>query len=200
MSAKKIDFSSVTGMVGNVPDAEIAKILACSIETVRRHRVGRGIRPLVNSQSVRPAVSGVAPFAYLLGTMPDAQIARKSGCSIVAVANYRRSKGIATFVVPAAHVADNTPPAARVPEASVDRSDAFPAPAATLPEPEPSALVELLTFEVTFFSSRDSTHRRLTIAGRSLTQVSEAAEAEAVRCGEIVDNIVRKPLVYLAET
>ncbi len=196
MSAKKIDFSSVTNMVGNVPDAEIAKILTCSIETVRRHRVGRGIRPLASPQS-RPAVSGVAPFAYLLGTMPDAQIARKSGCSIVAVANYRRSKGIATFVVPAAHVADNTPPAARVPEASVDRSDAFPA---TLPEPEPSALTELLTFEVSFFSPRDTTHRRLIIVGRSLTQVVKAAEAEAARCGEIVDNIVRKPLVYLAET
>lgn len=87
------------GLLGRVPDAEIARRAGVSVRTIASYRArhdidgyrGRRRRPPPRGQRE----SRVASFRHLLGEVPDRVVADLAGMSLGAIRNYRVKKGIA---------------------------------------------------------------------------------------------------------
>jgi len=83
--------------LGNLPDAEVARLANVSIRTVAsfraRHNIPgyRGPRRMVGPAGRK---SRIDPFVDLLGKVPDRVVAEKAGVSLNAVRNYRVKRGI----------------------------------------------------------------------------------------------------------
>ena len=84
--------------LGQVPDAEVARLAGVSIRTIASFRARHDIAGYKGPR--RPSVSGkrkrskIDPFVHLLGQVPDRIVAEKASVSLNAVRNYRVKKGI----------------------------------------------------------------------------------------------------------
>lgn len=86
-------------LLGNVPDAEVAREAGVSVRTVAsfraRHNVPGYTGPRRSARSQKRRPSKIDAFAHLLGTVPDRVVAQQAGVSLNAVRNYRNKRGIA---------------------------------------------------------------------------------------------------------
>lgn len=108
-------------LLGEVPDAEVAKLAGVSVRTVAsfraRHDIPGYSGPRRASTRSRKRQSKIDPFAHLLGQVPDRVVAEKAGVSLNAVRNYRVKRGIpaagraATAPVEAAPASPDVAPA-----------------------------------------------------------------------------------------
>lgn len=84
--------------LGNIPDAEVARLAAVSVRTIASFRARHGIPgyrgPRRSTGARGPRRSRIDPFAHLLGQVPDRVVAEKAGVSLNAVRNYRVKRGI----------------------------------------------------------------------------------------------------------
>ena len=99
-------------MLGQVPDSEIAAMAGVKVSSVAAYRRRHGI-PTFDSPATatpEPVTEGspsarrkagrrskLDPYADLLGTVPDREVAAKAGVSTSAVAVYRRRWGLPAF-------------------------------------------------------------------------------------------------------
>jgi transposase len=85
-------------ILGNVPDAEVAREAGVSVRTVAsfraRHNVPGYTGPRRSARSQKRRPSKIDAFAHLLGTVPDRVVAQQAGVSLNAVRNYRNKRGI----------------------------------------------------------------------------------------------------------
>jgi len=91
---RRFDVDWAAQPLGTVPDAQIAAALGCSVHTVRRARVRRGIRPTHAAAAER---RGIDWDAQPLGREPDHAIARRLGVHPSSVGSARQRRGIAAF-------------------------------------------------------------------------------------------------------
>ncbi|MFK7931511.1 MAG: hypothetical protein AB8H79_25250 [Myxococcota bacterium] len=85
-------------LLGNVPDAEVAREAAVSVRTVAsyraRHKIGGYSGPRRTSSGPRQRPSKIDSFAHLLGKVADRVVAQEASVSLNAVRNYRNKRGI----------------------------------------------------------------------------------------------------------
>ena len=86
-------------LLGNVPDAEVAREAGVSVRTVAsfraRHNVPGYTGPRRSARSQKRRPSKIDAYAHLLGTVPDRVVAQRASVSLNAVRNYRNKRGIA---------------------------------------------------------------------------------------------------------
>jgi len=82
------------GLVGKVPDAELAREYGVSVHTVRDRRRAAGKKPCPGTGS---GLEWIDEDDAILGTMPDSRVAKLVGCSASSVGNRRRELGIPAF-------------------------------------------------------------------------------------------------------
>jgi hypothetical protein len=78
-------------LLGTMPDKEVAKRVGRSATAVHAHRRSLGIRSYYKRKPQSEPVKWTPAKDKLLGTMPDSKVARRLGCSPMAVF-YRRRK------------------------------------------------------------------------------------------------------------
>ena len=93
MSYRRLDWSKVEHLWGEVCDLAIAAELGCTVNTVRLHRKAKGIAPLGRRQTAE-AWASVEP---MMGKMPDAEVADVLGVTRQAVTYQRKKRGIAPW-------------------------------------------------------------------------------------------------------
>lgn len=85
-------------LLGEVPDAEVAREAGVSVRTVASYRARHDIAgysgPRRISRSGRRRPSKIDGFTHLLGKVPDRVVAQEAGVSLNAVRNYRNKRGI----------------------------------------------------------------------------------------------------------
>lgn len=85
-------------LLGEVPDAEVARRAGVSVRTIAsfraRHNIPGYSGPRRTSSSRGPRLSKIDPFSDLLGKVPDRVVAERAGVSLNAVRNYRVKRGI----------------------------------------------------------------------------------------------------------
>lgn len=85
-------------LLGNVPDAEVAKMAGVSVRTIAsfraRHSIGGYAGPRRAPRQGKRRASRIDPFEALLGAVADRIVAEKAGVSLNAVRNYRVKRGI----------------------------------------------------------------------------------------------------------
>lgn len=85
-------------LLGEIPDAEVARRAGVSVRTIAsfraRHNIPGYSGPRRTSSSRGPRQSKIDPFADLLGKVPDRVVAERAGVSLNAVRNYRVKRGI----------------------------------------------------------------------------------------------------------
>ncbi len=86
-------------LLGEVPDAEVARKAGVSVRTIAsyraRHAIGAYTGPRRNSRGTGRRQSKIDPYRELLGQVPDRVVAEKASVSLNAVRNYRVKYGIA---------------------------------------------------------------------------------------------------------
>jgi hypothetical protein len=85
-------------LLGEVPDADVAREAGVSVRTVAsyraRHEIPGYSGPRRTSRAQRRRPSKIDAFAHLLGKVPDRVVAEEAGVSVNAVRNYRAKRGI----------------------------------------------------------------------------------------------------------
>lgn len=85
-------------LLGEVPDAEVARRAGVSVRTIAsfraRHRIPGYSGPRRTANMRGPRQSKIDPFSDLLGKVPDRVVAERAGVSLNAVRNYRVKRGI----------------------------------------------------------------------------------------------------------
>lgn len=85
-------------LLGDVPDAEVAREAGVSVRTIAsfrsRHDIPGYTGPRRTSGARGPRQSKIDPFSDLLGKVPDRVVAERAGVSLNAVRNYRVKRGI----------------------------------------------------------------------------------------------------------
>ena len=114
--ARKSKLDAFVDIVGVEPDAVVAAKARVSTETVRTFRVRRGVpaswrgetetpkkpagadqsvaRSKVQKRAFRGRRSRLDPYAHLLGSHPDAEVAAMAGVTVENVRSFRRRRGI----------------------------------------------------------------------------------------------------------
>lgn len=140
-------------LLGQKSDAAIGRLAGCAASVIRHRRIARGIRPCKQKRIVakRRPVKVLSPeYEALLGTVSDAEVARRSGIQQRTVRTIRARLGIAAWVPPKAESPAPRPPRVRVPRpkrepvakvAPVPKAPPAPKPA---PAPRPPSVREQL--------------------------------------------------------
>jgi transposase len=85
-------------LLGQVPDAEIARRAGVSMRTVAAYRARHGVKgysgPRRRGADRKPRKSRIDEFADLVGTVPDREVAEQAGVSINTVRNWRVKRGV----------------------------------------------------------------------------------------------------------
>jgi transcriptional regulator with XRE-family HTH domain len=101
-------------LLGQVPDADVARRAGVSVRTVAsfraRHQIPGYKGPRRASKAAVRRTSKVDSFAHLLGKQPDRVVAVRAGVSLNAVRNYRTKHGISA--APRDRASEPAPPAA----------------------------------------------------------------------------------------
>jgi hypothetical protein len=86
-------------LLGEVPDAEVAKRAHVSVRTIASFRARQGIKgysgPRKRGADRAPRKSRIDAFAHLVGQFPDRVVAEKAGVSLNAVRNWRMRHNVA---------------------------------------------------------------------------------------------------------
>lgn len=211
-------------LIGVRPDSEVARLAGVTFENVRafrkRHNLGAGspadtvAAPGASTPAVAPVAAATpipaAPerrkpgrktpidaFAHLVGTVPDAEVARLSGASLAAVSAWRIRRKIASFkgteaapattVAPAPSAAPATtvaPAPKAAPPAELASPPAAPRPSVkAAPVAEAAPVAQAATAFLVRASSADAEWSFFLVAGDMLEAVQLASRALAAREG-----------------
>ncbi|MFZ5476690.1 MAG: hypothetical protein ACOZNI_07945 [Myxococcota bacterium] len=165
---RRSKMDEVLHLIGVRSDTEVAALAGVTPDNVRNYRRRHGIAAAGRSVDVTvpaaapPAEAVEAPrprrkpgrktpidaYAHLLGTVPDAEVARLAGASVAAVATYRMRRKVPPF---RATVPPERPtPAPAPPQAPVSEAHAPPPPVVAAPpaREEPPAVPASLAYKV----------------------------------------------------
>ena len=210
-------------LLGYRSDAEIGRLAGCAASVIRKRRMDRKIAACPHPGRVVPKrhpVKTLSPeHEALLGTVSDAEVARRSGIQQRTVRTIRTRLGIAAWVPPKAEAPAPRPPRVRTPRpkrepvakvAPVPKAPPVPKPAPAprapsvreqLREQEPEPVVgsrvrmELVTptpvADLSLFSARERTIIRAVRAGKPMEWIRATYRVTDDEIAELVAEVWR---------
>ena len=97
LSAIKIDWSTWNHLLGTMPDSRLANQIGCTRSIVAHQRRQQGIPASGRAPIIPASEIDWSAWDRLLGTMPDATLARGIGCRVEALRKRRHAQCIPAF-------------------------------------------------------------------------------------------------------